>query len=70
MLTAWSRPFPGQEDAVADGSPIEAMRWAMAEYGARYFEVYTIDLDAAERGDEPWAEGFAALGAELCDPAP
>ena len=70
MLTAWSRPFPGQEDAVAGGNPMAAMRWAMDTYGARYFEVYTVDVDAAEAGTQPWREDLVSTSAELCAPAP
>ncbi len=61
MLTSWARPFPGQEAAVAGGSPAAAIDWARATFGARYFEIYPPDVDAAEAGDGEWA----TLRAEL-----
>lgn len=66
MLTSWTRPFTGT-NAVLDGSPIEAMHWAWSAYGARYHEVYTVDVDASVSGAEPWLAGFEDLGQTLCD---
>lgn len=65
MLTSWHRPFVST-NAVDDGNPVTASRFALETYGARYFEVYTVDVDAAESGDQPWRDDFVELATELC----
>ena len=51
---------------MSGGNPVDAMSWAMATFGARYFELYTPDVDAAVDAAEPWLEGLTALGQSLC----
>jgi hypothetical protein len=55
-LDSWAAPFTGNPGATAGGSPVAAMRWAMGAYDARYFELYTSDLDAGT-----WDADFAAF---------
>lgn len=64
MLTSFARPTPGQERQVSGGSPVEAMSWSWSEHGARYFEIYVADVDAAE--DEGWDEDLEDLADDLC----
>jgi hypothetical protein len=66
-LTAWARPFTGEEK-VAGGSPAAAMAWARDTYGARYFELYTIDLDTAVQSRPDWLAELRQVQTGLCAP--
>ncbi len=65
-LTSWARPFTGAEK-VAGGSPARAMAWARETYGARYFELYTVDLDTALKDRPDWLAELRQVQAALCD---
>jgi len=68
-LTSWSNPSPSYAAKVEGGSPVAAIEWARSTYGARYFEIYTSDADAAASGAGPaWLSGFEALAENLCLP--
>jgi hypothetical protein len=68
-LTAWVSPNSDEQaEKVQGGEPARAMDWALETYGARYFEIYAQDVDAAVEGDHPeWVEGLEATAARLCD---
>lgn len=67
MLTSWAAPFTG-EDKVAGGSPHQAMTWANATYGTRYFEIYAADAKAAVETNPAWLDGMTAVHETLgCD---
>lgn len=65
-LTSWARPFTGEEK-VAGGSPARAVAWARETYGARYFELYAVDLDAAVTDRPDWLAELRQVQAGLCE---
>lgn len=67
-LSSWASPTSEEHvEAVQGGEPAQAMDWALETYGARYFEIYAQDVDAAVEGDHPeWVAGFEATAARLC----
>lgn len=68
-LASWASPnTPEHTEAVQGGEPAQAMNWALETYGARYFEIYAQDVDAAVEGAHPeWMAGFEATAARLCE---
>ncbi len=61
-LTAWSAPFPLFADKVKSGDPGVGLSFGATNYGARYFELYTPDLDDASFTDtfESWSDCLAS----------
>ncbi|HEU5072725.1 MAG TPA: hypothetical protein VFU02_01095 [Polyangiaceae bacterium] len=67
-LTSWDRPTSSYATKVAGGSPPKAIEYALETFGARYFEIYAQDIDAATDGNHPeWQPAFSAVAQRLCD---